>query len=59
VRFVLDLSTGDGGRVSGQVSTADGPAVPFSGWLELLRLLEDGVGPPPVTQGMHPELAPG
>jgi hypothetical protein len=44
VRFLVELTRGAGGRVSGQVAAADGPPAPFSGWLELLRLLEDGMG---------------
>lgn len=45
MRFLVDLTKGEGGRVSGEVSTAEAPSVPFSGWLELLRLLEDGADP--------------
>jgi hypothetical protein len=45
VRFLVELTRGEGGRVSGAVSAADAPSVPFSGWLELLRLLEEGVDP--------------
>jgi hypothetical protein len=41
VRFLLDLTSDDEGRVSGEVAVAGGPSIPFSGWLELLRLLED------------------
>jgi hypothetical protein len=41
VQYLVDLSTDQDGRVSGQVATADESPVPFSGWLELLRLLED------------------
>ena len=45
MRFVVDLSRGEGGRVSVQVAVADAAPTPFSGWLELLRLLEDGADP--------------
>jgi len=41
VRFLLDLTSDDEGRVSGEVARAGEPPTPFSGWLELLRLLED------------------
>ena len=41
VRFLVDLSSDADGRVSGEVAVADQPPVPFSGWLELLRVLED------------------
>jgi hypothetical protein len=41
VRFLVDISRDGDGRVTGHVEgSGDGP-VPFSGWLELLRLLED------------------
>jgi hypothetical protein len=40
VRILLDLASDDEGRVSGRVAVAGEPPVPFSGWLELLRLLE-------------------
>ena len=46
VRFLVELSATDG-RVSGTVSTADGPPIPFLGWLDLLRRLEDGLDPRP------------
>ena len=41
MRFLLDLTSDDEGRVSGAVAAAGEPPTPFSGWLELLRLLED------------------
>lgn len=41
VRFVVELDMDQDGRVSGQVAAAGSPSTPFSGWLELLRLLED------------------
>jgi hypothetical protein len=40
VRFLLDLVSDDEGRVSGSVALAGEPPTPFSGWLEMLRLLE-------------------
>jgi hypothetical protein len=41
VRFLLEIGRDGDGRVTGHVSRAgDGPAR-FSGWLELLRLLEE------------------
>jgi hypothetical protein len=43
VRILVDLSSDPSGRVSGRVAVADEPSAPFSGWLELLRLLEDRV----------------
>lgn len=43
VKFLVDLSSDEDGRVSGQVALAGGSPAPFSGWLELLRLFEDHV----------------
>jgi hypothetical protein len=43
VQFLVELSSDDGGRVSGQINASEGPSTPFSGWLELLRVLEDGL----------------
>ncbi|HEY9559027.1 MAG TPA: hypothetical protein VIR58_19990 [Acidimicrobiales bacterium] len=42
MRFTIDLDSDADSRVSGLVATADGSPVPFSGWLQLLRVLEDG-----------------
>ncbi len=39
VRFVVEVRS-DGGGVAGTVASDGGPAAPFSGWLELLALLE-------------------
>jgi hypothetical protein len=42
VRFLVDIShDGDDDRVVGHVAREGQEPVPFSGWLELLRLLED------------------
>jgi hypothetical protein len=41
VRFVLELRSDDDGRVAGEVTGGDRPPTAFSGWLELLRVLED------------------
>jgi hypothetical protein len=41
LRFILDIDRNGDDRVSGQLAREGGPAVPFSGWLELLQLLED------------------
>lgn len=42
MRFVVELGVGPAGAVEGTVTRgeADTPS-PFSGWLELLRLLEE------------------
>jgi hypothetical protein len=43
VQVLVEISSSGGvnGRVHGSVQLPDGVAVPFVGWLELLRLLED------------------
>lgn len=41
LRFILDIDPDGGDRVSGQLAREGRPPVPFSGWLELLQLLED------------------
>ena len=41
LRFTLDIERNGDDRVSGQLAREGQPAVPFSGWLELLQLLED------------------
>ena len=43
VQFLVELGSDDDGRVSGQVTAPSGPPVSFSGWLELLRVFEDGM----------------
>jgi hypothetical protein len=40
-RFLLDIGRDDEDRIIGEVTRAGEAPVPFSGWLELLRLLED------------------
>jgi len=55
VQFLVDLSSDEGGRVSGQISAGDGPLAPFSGWLELMRLLEGGLH----NHTRHGDPAPG
>jgi hypothetical protein len=44
VRFVVELGVGaDDARVRGTVGLEGQPSQPFTGWLELLRLLEDDI----------------
>jgi hypothetical protein len=40
-RFLLDIGRDGDDRVCGHVARDGGVSMPFSGWLELLRLLED------------------
>jgi hypothetical protein len=39
-RIVIDLEAGPGGQPVGELRAAGRP-LPFAGWLELVRLLED------------------
>ena len=56
VEFLVELSQDSSGRVSGRVVPADQPPAGFSGWLELLRLLEDQVGDPRADDMPHDGL---
>jgi hypothetical protein len=40
VQFRGEMTTDEDGRVRGYLQVAGAAAVPFSGWLDLLRLLE-------------------
>ncbi len=40
-RFILDIGRDDDQRVCGHLTRERRWAMPFSGWLELLQLLED------------------
>jgi len=40
VRFIVELDVGDGRHVAGTVLDQEGRSTAFTGWLELLRLLE-------------------
>ena len=41
VRFLVDLERDQDGRITGRIAGDDQQPVPFSGWLELLRVLEE------------------
>jgi hypothetical protein len=43
MRFELDCAADRDGRIEGTLAWEDGAPVPFSGTLELLRLLEEHV----------------
>ena len=49
VQLHLDIDQDEDGRVHGQVAADQAEPVAFSGWLELLRLLEGAVAAPAVT----------
>lgn len=51
MRYIIDLEYGSGDGVEGIVTPESGDATAFSGWLELLRLLEGPeVGTPPASR---------
>jgi hypothetical protein len=52
VRFTVELDVGDGRHVAGTVLDQDGNTTAFTGWLELLRLLE---GPADHTEDLREE----
>lgn len=54
VRFLVDISRDSDGRVAGRLQGTGGGPVPFSGWLELLRLLEDRTPLTGDDGGRHP-----
>ena len=53
MHFALELFSAEDGRVEGSVGDMGGGRATFSGWLELLRLLEAAT----VTGELTPEVA--
>jgi hypothetical protein len=47
--IVIQLEHGPDGQPAGQMTTGTGQVVAFTGWLHLIRLLEDQLGPRPLT----------
>jgi len=56
MRVTLDIERSGDGRLEGTVTTATGPEHPFSGTLELLRVLEDLQPGAPLTPGLPRRL---
>ncbi|MDT7744037.1 MAG: hypothetical protein QOE59_3115 [Actinomycetota bacterium] len=54
MRVMLDIVRSGDGRLEGTVATETGPEHPFSGTLELLRVLEDLQPGAPLTSGTLP-----
>lgn len=54
VQVLVEISSDVDGRIHGSVQQPDGLAVPFVGWLDLLRLLEDCTTHTP-REHTHPE----
>jgi hypothetical protein len=58
--IVITLQRGPGGEPVGQLRAGPGPAAPFTGWLHLIRLLEDQLRqPPPETSAAGGSTGPG
>jgi hypothetical protein len=52
-RIVIHLEHGPDGQPAGQLTTSTGHMVAFTGWLHLIRLLEDQM-----AQAPRPPVAP-
>jgi hypothetical protein len=52
--IVIHLEPGPDGQPVGQLSTSTGHVVAFTGWLHLIRLLEDQLGQAPRPPGSGP-----
>jgi hypothetical protein len=62
-QIMILLERGPAGQPAGQLITGTGHVVAFTGWLHLIRLLEDQLAPAPqqpgTTPGPNHETAPG
>ena len=45
-QIIIDLEPGPDGQPAGQLTTGTGQIIGFTGWLHLIRLLEDQLGRP-------------
>ena len=61
MHLAVELIAAEDGRVEGSVTSNGGrEQATFSGWLELLRLLETAIGAPPCLPGAsRPSVLPG
>jgi hypothetical protein len=53
-QIVIDIEPGSGGQPAGQLMTSTGHVVAFTGWLRLIRLLEDQLAQAPRPPGAVP-----
>ena len=53
-QITIHLEPGPEGQPAGQLTTAAGHAVAFTGWLHLIRLLEDQLRQAPPQPGTGP-----
>jgi hypothetical protein len=54
--IVIQLQHGPDGQPAGQLTTGTGQVVAFTGWLHLIRLLEDQLARAPRPPGATPSL---
>lgn len=58
-QIIIDLEPGPDGQPDGQLTTGTGQIIKFTGWLHLIRLLEDQLGrrppPPSADPGLYPK----
>jgi hypothetical protein len=52
--IVIHLEPSPDGQPAGQLTTSTGHVVAFTGWLHLIRLLEDQLGQAPQPPGAGP-----
>ena len=62
--IVINLGRGPEGQPVGHLRTATGPTIPFTGWLDLIRALEDelrtdGEAAPMTTLVLGTRVPPG
>jgi len=58
-QIIIDLEPGPGGQPAGQLTTGTGQIIRFTGWLHLIRLLEDQLGRRPPQPSADPATDPG
>ena len=58
-RIIIDLEPGPDGQPAGQLTTGTGQMITFTGWLHLIRLLEDQLGQAPPRPGADLAADPG
>jgi hypothetical protein len=52
--IVIRLEPGPGGQPAGQLTTSTGQVIAFTGWLHLIRLLEDQLAQASLPSGAVP-----
>lgn len=61
-QIIIHLESGPNGQPAGQLTTGTGQVIGFTGWLHLIRILEDELRQAPHQPGVdpaaHPRLRP-